>query len=103
MLSRRWSGTKLITSQIALEIARLVHKEGSAEADLELDEPLSVTEDGDAWIISGARSINYDPGSPVANGSLRMRISQFDGQILSYVLAMTLRRPDISEPTTDKR
>ncbi len=103
MLSRRWSGTKLITSQMAIEIARMVHRESGGQADLERNEPLSAAEDGDAWVVSGAKPVKYDPSHPVLDGSLQMRISQFDGQILSYVLAMILPRPAASAPDTGER
>ncbi len=102
MLSRRWSGIKLITSQMAMEIARIVHRELEGQANLDCNEPLSVVDDGDSWVVSGAKSIEYDPSNPVLEGSLKMRISQFDAQILSYVLALTMPRPAAAGPNTDQ-
>lgn len=103
MLSRRWNGIKLITSQMAMEIARIVHRKSEGQAALDRDEPLCVVEDGDAWVVSGAKPIAYDPSNPALEGSLKMRISQFDAQILSYVLATTMPRPATPEPNTDER
>jgi hypothetical protein len=98
MLSRRWSGTKLITSQIALEIARQVHKQNRGEKDLASNEPLSVAQEGDTWVVTGSKIDKYDPNSQTLDGSLRMIVSQFDGQILSYMLAFVL--PRYSAPPT---
>jgi len=93
MQSRRWNQEKLINSQIAIEIARLVHRQSYGEADLKANEPLSVAADGDAWIITGAKESRYNPVDPKLDGAFKMRISQFDGQILSYAFSVVLPRP----------
>jgi hypothetical protein len=92
MLSRRWSGAKLITSQVALEIARLVHKQAEGESDLASNEPLTAAEEGDTWVVTGSKIVRYDPKDEKLDGSLRIVISQFDAQILSYTLAFVLPR-----------
>jgi hypothetical protein len=35
---------------MAIEIARIVHRESEGQAVFERSEPLSVVEDGDAWV-----------------------------------------------------
>ncbi len=97
MQSRRWSGTKLITSQIAVDIARLVHRQTGGDSGLAINEPLLVAESGDNWVVTGSKITRYDPNDQALGGSLRMVISQFDGQILSYALTLTLPR-DLAPP-----
>jgi hypothetical protein len=92
MQSRRWSQQKLITCQTAIEIARLVHRDSYSQVDLDANEPVTARADGDTWLVSGAKENKYEPGSKL-DGALEMRISQFDGQILSYVLSFVLPRP----------
>jgi len=101
MLSRRWSGVKLIDSQIAIEIARLVHKQAAGEADLASNEPLLAAEDGDAWVVTGSKVVRYNSNDQSLGGSLRMVISQFDGQILSYALTLVLPQDLGQSKSTD--
>jgi len=101
MLSRRWSRTKLITSQIAIEIARLVHKQAQGEDELASNEPLLAIEEGDAWVVTGSKVVRYSSSEQALSGSLRMAISQFDGQILSYTLALVLPRNLAPPQSTD--
>ena len=103
MLSRRWSGARLITSQIAIEIARLVHKQAQGEADLASNEPLLAIEEGDAWVVTGSKVVRYDPTDGALGGSLRLVVSQFDGQILSYARTLVLPH-DLAPPkSTDSQ
>jgi NTF2 fold immunity protein of polymorphic toxin system component len=101
MLSRRWNGDKLISSEIAVEIARLVRKKQLGQAAQQRDEPLSAQDDGDTWVVVGANPENHDPANLALDGPLRMRISKFDGQILSYVLSVRLPRQGLP-PDPDK-
>jgi len=96
MQSRRWNQQKVITSEIAIQIARLVHRQSYGEADLKANEPLTVAADGDAWVITGAKESRYDRVDPKVDGAFEMRISQFDGQILSYAFIELLPRPAAS-------
>lgn len=93
MLSRRWSGEKLITSPIALQIARLIHHETYGQADLDANEPLGIRDEQDVWIVSGAKFVPFDPAGPQLDGPLEMRISKYDGQILSYLFRIALSQP----------
>jgi len=92
MLSRRWSGSKLVTSQIALEIARLVHTQAEGENDLANNAPLAAAAEGDTWIVTGSKVVRHDSSMEKLDGSLRMVISQFDAQIVSYTLTFVLPR-----------
>jgi hypothetical protein len=89
MLSRRWNGVTLISGEIAVDIARLVHKSAEGLESLDANEPLAVLEDNDSWIVSGAESEKFDKTVPGLVGPLRIRISKFDAQILSYVMTMS--------------
>ena len=89
MLSRRWRGDTLITSDIALEIARRVHVNVYGQEDLSANEPLSATETGNNWIVRGSKPIRpVRPDQPL-DGPLVMKISKFDGQILTYMFAIS--------------
>ena len=94
MFLRRISGQKLISSPIALEIARLVLKEQSGQGALEANEPLTVAEDGDDWIVLGnaPSPAPFDASGLKLEGPFKMRLSQFDGQILDCVFVVTMPR-----------
>ena len=96
MLSRRWNGVTLISSEIAVEIAQLVHKSAEGPESLEANEPMAVLEDNDSWIVSGAKSEKFDKTIPGLVGPLRIQISKFDAQILSYVMTMSSTKPSAS-------
>ena len=89
ILSRRWRGDTLITSDIALEIARRVHVNLYGQADLSANEPLSATEKGNNWIVLGAKPIRPVRADQPLDGPLLMKISKFDGQILTYMFAIS--------------
>jgi len=94
MLSRRWNGVKLITAEIAIELARRVHASEYGADDLAANEPLSVTESGNAWLVSGSKAgPQLTRGQPIDVSRIDdfpfgMKISKFDGQILSYLLVL---------------
>jgi len=88
MMSRRWSGEILITSDTAIEIARRVHLNHYGQADLSANEPLSVSEKGSHWLVIGAKKIKEIRPNETLDGPLVMKISKFDGQILSYFFAL---------------
>jgi NTF2 fold immunity protein len=69
MLSRRWNGQRLISADLAAQFARLVHKEQYGQSVLDEDEPLSVKEDGDCWIVKGSKPLKYDTNNPKLDGS----------------------------------
>jgi hypothetical protein len=98
MLSRRWSGITLVTSEIAAEIARLVHKASLGPESLEANEPLAVNEDKDSWIVNGTDSERFDKSIPGLVGPFRMQISKFDAQILSYVMMMDSNKLSAVKP-----
>jgi hypothetical protein len=88
MWSRRANGVKLISDATAIEIARRVLNDELGPIEVERNEPLSVVQDGDCWVVTGSESTEFNAKHPPASGwagPLQMRISQFDGRILSYV------------------
>ena len=81
---RRASGAKLISAQIATEIARLVLREQYGQTELDRNEPFSIVEDGDTWIVRGKDPPKQAPQTPpdiISDGPFKMQISQYDGQI----------------------
>ena len=84
--SRRWRQIDLRVDRNRTRQASLNDELGAIE--LERNEPLTAEEDGDTWIVTGSESDEFNAQHPPASGwtgPLQMRISQFDGQILSYV------------------
>ena len=90
MLSRRWSGEILITEEIAVELARNVHRNLYGADDLLSNEPLTVTEDGDEWVVQGSKELKPLRADEILEGPMIMRISKYDAQIMSYMFAIKL-------------
>ena len=89
-----------------MDIARLVVKDQFGQLEIDRNEPLKFVTDGDAWLITGSNSQEFNAKNqpdPPWSGPLRMRISRFDGQILSYVFdldwqkAATAANPDATK------
>jgi hypothetical protein len=99
IVSRRLNGVKLVTQEIALQLARLVHGFVEGAESLAANEPLLITEAGDDWVITGSRTGSYDGTLPGLVGPLSMRISQYDAQILSYAMALHPIESTASPPT----
>jgi len=93
MWLRRANEKRLITAQIAIAIARLVLKEEYGQSEVDQNEPFSVTEDGDIWIVQGRdtplQNTTDQPGLALA-GPFQMRISKFNGQIFECCFVMRL-------------
>lgn len=88
MQLRRILQQKLVSREVALEIARLIIKDNDGEDELRLQEPLLASEIGDDWEIVGSRQVNYDDGRPpgaLRLGRIELIISQWDGQIRNFV------------------
>jgi hypothetical protein len=88
MWLHRSLGTKLISADIAMEIARLITRERYGQIEVDRNEPLKLEAVDDTWTVTGSVNEDFDsahPRQPVWGGPLRMQISQFDGQILEYV------------------
>jgi hypothetical protein len=88
MLSRRWSGETLITTETALELARSVHRNLYGADDLSANEPLTATEDGDNWIVRGSKKMKELRANEPLDGPMIMKISKYDAQILSYMFGI---------------
>jgi hypothetical protein len=86
-----------LSREIAVEIARLVHKSAEGPESLDANEPLTVLEDDDSWIVNGTESGKFDRTIPGLVGPFRMQISKFDAQILSYVMTLNSNKPSASK------
>lgn len=84
MWLRHANGVRLISAPTAVEIVRMIVKDEYGQADLERNEPLSVRDDGEAWVVLGSGPKPSNPPDPQWAGPLEVRISKFDGQILDY-------------------
>jgi len=94
MVSRRAAGTKLISDVIALEIARLVLAREHGEDEIKDQLPLSVTAEGDAWVVRGSRPMMVGSDFSKLRAPLEMRISQFTGQIFTCHFQFLLPAPE---------
>jgi len=91
MISRRGSGVKLITAETALEIARRVHSGAYAATEFAANEPLSITQSGRNWLVRGPKRVPPVEANQTLDGPLAMKISQFDGQIRSYLFELRFK------------
>jgi hypothetical protein len=58
------------------------------KADLDANEPLVATASEDIWVVSGAKHVDPEEFRAKPDGPLKMHISQYDGQIISYYFEM---------------
>lgn len=86
MWMRRARGSRLVSAKTAAQLIRLIVTDEYGQDELDRNEPLSVREDGDVWIVDGAPGEQHAQvhGRPRGAGPLFARISKFDGQILDY-------------------
>ncbi len=81
MFLYRASGRKLISETVALEYARLVLKSEYGDEEVQRQQPLTISADGEDWVITG--SVPF-PDDFRLDGPFQMRVAQFDGQIRSF-------------------
>ena len=91
---------KLVTRDTALAFACALLKDKFGEEELALQDPISIREDGDTWVISGSRQPNWNDGRPsgaVRSGKAEVVISQFDGRILKLTVDAAIAPPSREE------
>lgn len=106
MWMRRAGGVELISAQTAMEIAKRVILDQFGQLEVDRNEPLKAVADGDAWLVTGTQSQQFtenNPPNPTWAGALRMRISRFDGQILSYLFDLDWRAAKAPEAGDDAK
>lgn len=85
MYLSRLTGQKYVTRDTALAFAQMIIRDNFGQDELKLQSPLDVREDGDNWVIRGAKRRNLKPSVPsnrLLDSDIAIIISQFDGQIL---------------------
>jgi hypothetical protein len=85
MKMHRFANQRIISAEIALKIGEMIVIEDCGETVFNAQQPMTVSSDGDSWRVIGLRSDQLKAlarQSPNSVGTLNMRISQFDGQIL---------------------
>jgi hypothetical protein len=85
MKLRGFNKEPLITEELALAIAKLVFIREFGREDFELQQPLTVQDDGDTWVIEGSRE--YDEDAPrehyqLLAGKALIEIAKENGAIL---------------------
>ncbi len=95
MWLRRANGANLISAKSAEAIVRMILADEAGQAEVERNEPLSVRDEGEAWLVSGsppdpARA--PDPKTPNWAGPVQARIAKFDGRILDYSFTIIFDR-----------
>ena len=86
MKLRGFGKQPLITSEIALAIAKLVFTREYGAQDFELQQPLSIEDDGDTWVVEGNRE--YDNDAPrdhpqMVEGRVLIEVAKANGAILA--------------------
>jgi hypothetical protein len=86
MWLRRANGSRLVSSKTAIELVRMIVRDEYGQDELDRNEPLSVQEDGDSWVVAGAPGEQHalGPGRFKGAGPVYARIARFDGQISDY-------------------
>lgn len=93
MIMRSRSRGELISADTAVDLARRVHSDYYGVEDLNANEPLTVSEKGNFWIVRGSKKMIPFEAGRVPAGPFVMKISKFDARILSYVEEMKPIRP----------
>ncbi len=86
MILRGFNREPLITEEMALEIAKLVFIREFGSDDFERQQPLTVQDEGDSWVIEGSRE--YDEDAPrdhyqLVDGRTLIEIAKENGAILA--------------------
>ena len=86
MWLRYANGVLLISAKTAEEIVRMIVRDEFGETALVQNEPLSVRDDRETWLVCGS-PLKRDPSPPQPTwaGPVQVRISKLDGQIVDYV------------------
>jgi hypothetical protein len=75
----------LITSDTAIEIIRRVVCDRFGQDEVNRNEPLTVKDDGDTWLVRGTVSPSATGSRKAWMGPIRGRVAKFDGQILGFI------------------
>jgi hypothetical protein len=86
MKLRGFNREPLITEEMALEIAKLVFIREFGSEEFERQQPLTVQDEGDSWVIDGSRE--YDEAAPrvhhqLVDGKTLIEIAKENGAILA--------------------
>lgn len=86
----------LITEEIALEIAKLMFIREFGSADFELQQPLTIQDDGESWLIEGSREYDYEAprDSQMVEGKAMIEIAKENGAILALTKTVDLADPE---------
>ena len=86
MWLRHASGAELVSAKTAEEMVRMIVRDECGQTELDRNEPLSTSDEGNTWLVSGSMSkAAPDPPEPGWAGPISVRISKFDGQIIDYM------------------
>lgn len=86
----------LVTEAMALAIAKLVFIEEFGPDDFELQQPLTVQDEGDTWVIEGSRRYDYEAPrdhDQMVDGRTQIEISKENGAILALNKYVDLTEP----------
>jgi hypothetical protein len=75
----------LITLDTAVELIRRVVCDRYGQDEVDRNEPLTATSDGDTWLVRGTVSPSTASHREPWIGPIRGRVAKFDGQILGFV------------------
>ena len=75
----------LVTSDTAIELIRRVVRDRYGQDEVDRNEPLTVEDDGDTWLVRGTASASVAGSRKAWMGPIRGRVAKFDGQILGFI------------------
>jgi hypothetical protein len=75
----------LITSDTAIEVIRRVLRDRYSQTEVDRNEPLTVKEEGDTWLVRGTVPSSTAGPQGAWMGPVRGRVAKFDGQILGFI------------------
>ena len=82
-----WRANKIdfITSETAVEIVRRVVCNRYGQDEVNRNEPLTVKDDGDTWLVRGTAAPSAAGSATPWKGPIKARLAKFDGQILGFI------------------
>ena len=97
MILRGFNREPLITAAVALEIAKLVFIREFGSEEFERQQPLTVQDEGDSWVIQGSRE--YDEDAPrehsqLVDGRALIEIAKDNGAILALEKFLAFADPE---------
>lgn len=96
MKLRGFGKEPLITDEIALEIAKLMFIREFGPEDFQLQQPLTIRDEGNSWLVEGSREYDYEAprDNQIVEGKALIEIDKENGAILALTKTVDLTGPE---------